>query len=101
MHPRTNQILGLVLTVPLPLVQMGKEDSTKIATFLSVEKRFIGAFIVTMLTTLSIMYMTLSLKYIPVYALKNKLNCRAGTDSARHIKICQVSQAVSHKLANC
>ena len=43
MHPRTNQILGLVLIVPLPLVQMGKKDPTKIAMLRSVEKRVIGA----------------------------------------------------------
>ena len=46
MHPRTNQIIGLVLTVPLPLVQMGKNNSTKIATFGSigsVEKKVFGA----------------------------------------------------------
>ena len=28
----------------------------------------------------------------------NKINYRTGTDSARHIKICRVGQAVSHKL---
>ena len=47
MHPRTNQIIGLVLTVPNPLVQMGKKNSTKIVMLgsvqCSVQKRVIGA----------------------------------------------------------
>ena len=47
--PRTNQILGLVLTVPLPFVQMGKKISTKIdiamlgSIVCSELKRVIGA----------------------------------------------------------